>query len=131
MTIILIDTDILIDITRGVPMAVERVIKESKQYVPAISSITRKELLIGCRNKKEFNDMLKFLVRFQLIHITAKIDAIADDLLETYSLSHHLLIPDALIAATTLEQHCPLLSKNQKDFKFINNLNLLPYDSYQ
>ncbi len=127
MTIILIDTDILIDVTRKVPQAIERIAMEAQNAKPAISSVTRKELLIGCRNKDEFNKMLKFLMRFKLKYITPAIDMIADELLETYSLSHSLMIPDALIAATALEYSCCLLSKNQKDFRFIENLKLLPY----
>lgn len=50
--------------------------------------------------------MLAFLTRFH--------DETADALLETYSLSHGLRIPDALIAATALERACPLLSKKNK-----------------
>lgn len=34
---------------------------------------------------------------------------------------------DALIAATTITQNMPLLSKNQRDFRFIQELILLPY----
>nr|MDQ2686882.1 PIN domain-containing protein [Armatimonadota bacterium] len=44
-----------------------------------------------------------------------------------YRLSHGLLIPDALIAATALVHDIPLLTKNQRDFRFIAGLRLLPY----
>lgn len=37
------------------------------------------------------------------------------------------MIADMLIAATALEYESPLLSKNQKDFGFINDLNLIEY----
>lgn len=125
--IILIDTDILIDAARKVSQAVERIAAEAQRATPAVSSITRKELLVGCRDKVELGQILKFLQRFRVEVITPAIDSTADRLLETYCLSHGLMIPDALIAATALECACPLLSKNQKDFRFIEDLDLLPY----
>jgi hypothetical protein len=45
----------------------------------------------------------------------------------TYCLSHGLLIADALIAATAIALNLPLLSKNQRDYRFIEGLNLLSY----
>jgi hypothetical protein len=127
MMVLLVDTDILIDSLRGVETAIARLEREEEQTVIAISSITRKELLLGCADKMQQRKVLKFLQRFRLIRITAEIDAKADMLLEHYTLSHGLLIADALIAATAQVTDCPLLSKNQKDFKFIEGLCLLPY----
>lgn len=48
-------------------------------------------------------------------------------LLQQYRLSHGLLIADALIAATATETGIPLISKNQRDYRFIEGLQLLPY----
>ena len=36
-------------------------------------------------------------------------------------------MPDALIAATALEYGAPFITKNQRDYRFINGLNLLAY----
>jgi hypothetical protein len=47
--------------------------------------------------------------------------------LTTYYLSHELLILSVLIAATAMTLNSPLLSKNQRDYRFIPALNLLPY----
>ena len=124
---LLVDTDILIDNLRGVEAALARLEQEEQQTVLAISSVTRKELLLGCANKPQQRKVLKFLQRFALIRITAEIDTDADALLEQYALSHGLLMADALIAATARVSGCPLLSKNQKDFRFIEGLHLLPY----
>jgi predicted nucleic acid-binding protein len=49
------------------------------------------------------------------------------ELLNRYHLSHGLLIPDSLIAATALTLDVPLLSKNQRDYRFMEGLKLLPY----
>jgi predicted nucleic acid-binding protein len=42
-------------------------------------------------------------------------------------LSHGLLIADGVIAATALIHNEAFITKNQRDFRFIANLNLLPY----
>lgn len=44
--------------------------------------------------------------------------------MERYSLSHKLTIPDALIASTSLIYQFNLYTLNQKDFRFIEGLNL-------
>ena len=46
------------------------------------------------------------------------------ELMETYSLSHKLAIPDALIAFTALVYNLDLYTLNLKDFRFIESLNL-------
>jgi predicted nucleic acid-binding protein len=43
------------------------------------------------------------------------------------ALSHGLLIADALIAATALYGDQSLISKNQRDYRFITGLQLLSY----
>ncbi len=85
------------------------------------------ELIVGCRNKTELQNLDKFLRHYELIPINESISKKAVKLVETYRLSHGLLIPDALIAATAIALNIPLLSKNQKDYRFIPQLNLLVY----
>lgn len=43
-------------------------------------------------------------------------------LMEGYSLSHKLSLPDALIAATALVHDLELYTLNSKDFRFISTL---------
>jgi len=45
-------------------------------------------------------------------------------LMEKYSLSHKLSIPDALIASTALVYQQELYTLNDKDFRFISELRL-------
>jgi len=47
--------------------------------------------------------------------------------LRSYRLSHGLVIPDSLIAATAIVLNYPFITKNQRDYRFIQGLNLLPY----
>ena len=50
------------------------------------------------------------------------ISQLAIELIDTYSNSHGLLLADALIAATALENDLTILTYNIDDFKFIKNL---------
>ena len=85
------------------------------------------ELIVGCRNNIELNTLEHFLGHFQIIKINEQISDIATNLLKQYRLSHGLLIADALIAATAISLSVSFVSKNQRDYRFISNLNLLPY----
>ena len=85
------------------------------------------ELLVGCRNKNEQQALNQFLQQFEICPLSEQASDKATELMQTYTLSHGLQIPDALIAATALALNIPLLSKNQRDYRFIDNLFLLPY----
>ncbi len=124
---ILIDTDILIDISREIPTAINRFKEEKLNNKLCISVITKMELIIGCRNKIEQQKLNKFLQGFLIINVNELISNQGCQLLEKYRLSHGLLIADALIAATAIILDIPLLSKNQSDYRFIDEINLLPY----
>jgi len=117
----------LIDAARQVGEAVDCLMRIERKTVAAISVVTHMELVIGCRNKTELRDTERFLQRFQSLALTAAICDTALDLLRQYRLSHGLMIPDTLIAATAITLHQPLISKNQRDYRFIGGLQLLPY----
>lgn len=124
---IVIDTDILIDVGRNIKQALDYLKKCKYQTVLTVSIITKMELVVGCRNKNELHNMEKFLCNFELLNLSENISKKADELLLRYRLSHGLLIPDALIAATAITWNYPLISKNQRDYRFITEINLLPY----
>jgi predicted nucleic acid-binding protein len=124
---LVVDTDILIDVGRGVSEAVAYLQDAERLSTLAVSTVTQMELFIGCRNKRELGEIEKFLRRFQVIKLSEVISDTAVALLKQYRLSHNLLIPDALIAATALSLDAPLASKNQRDFRFINGLKLQGY----
>jgi len=124
---VIVDTDILIDAGRGVAHALSCLQTIDRQSALATRAVTQMELLVGSRNKREQDDIEKFLSRFQIIKITGSASDMAVDLLRRYRLSHGLLIADALIAATAVVFNAPLISKNQRDYKFIAGLDLLAY----
>ncbi len=123
----IVDTDILIDAAREISESVDQLAEIERDSTLAVSAITQMELLAGCRNKIEVQRTEKFLRRFQVLKLTESISDIALDLLHQYRLSHGLAIPDALIAATAIAWDQDFISKNQRDYKFIKRLRLLPY----
>jgi hypothetical protein len=124
---ILVDTDILIDAGRNLPDAVSFLENAENNSPLAISVVTKMELIVGCRNKTEMRSVEQFLERFNLIRLNESISDVSIDLLRRYRLSHGLLIPDAIIAATAISVNASFVTKNQKDFRFISDLNLLAY----
>lgn len=123
----MIDTDILIDVGRHTQQAIDTIKNIQLQSSLAISIVTKLELMIGCRNKSELRKLEKFLKRIHVIKLNEAISDKATELIQLYRLSHGLLIADSLIAATALSMNLPFISKNQRDYKFISGLNLLPY----
>jgi hypothetical protein len=123
----IVDTDILIDAGRGVPEAVKCLQNLKASSGLAISIITQMELMVGCRNKVELQTLENFLKQFYIIKIDQAVSDTAVDLLRSYRLSHGLLIADSLIAATAIVGNYPFITKNQRDYRFIQGLNLLPY----
>jgi predicted nucleic acid-binding protein len=125
--LILVDTDILIDVGRKATAAVDYLEYMEKQATLGVSVITQMELMVGCRNKRELRALERFLRRFSIISLNEAIADAGVTLLRRYRLSHGLLIADALIAATALTVDSPLVTKNQRDYRFIEALELLPY----
>ena len=124
---IVVDTDILIDAGRGIEDALAFLENNEPHITLSVSIITKMELIVGCRDKQELRSMEKFLCRFFVLNLNEDISTTADNLLLQYRLSHGLLIPDALIAATAISYNYSLISKNQRDFRFIEELDLEIY----
>jgi hypothetical protein len=86
------------------------------------------ELLVGCRNARAVARVQQFLRYARVMPINTVASYIAYHLMQSFSLSHGLLIPDALIAATALEYDGTLYTKNVRHFRMIPGLNVVrPY----
>ncbi|QTA83241.1 PIN domain-containing protein [Desulfonema limicola] len=59
--------------------------------------------------------------------LNEKISDKAVELIKQYRLSHGLAMPDAMIAATAIILDKEFITKNQRDYRFIKGLKLLPY----
>lgn len=83
------------------------------------------ECIQGSISNREKRVIEKYLMRFPLLPITPTSSAKAIELIRNYSNSHGLFLPDALIAATALENDLTVVTYNVNDFKFIQNLKWL------
>ena len=123
----IIDTDILIDTSRNKSEAIAYLQNLQISSNLAISAVTQMELIVGCTNKVDLRKVENFLQQFSIIKIDQDISDKSVELLKSYRLSHGLLIADSLIAATAIVWDYPLATKNQRDYRFIEELKLLPY----
>lgn len=126
---ILCDTNILIEFYKNNP----QIVQELRQIGPnqlAISPITQAELYFGALNKAELKKIRQHLSLLSQFPLDVSISAVFLQLMETYSPSHKLSLPDALIAATALVHNLELYTLNGKDFRFIPNLQLYQPVSY-
>ncbi len=83
------------------------------------------EALQGSISSEQKREIKKLIDNFPLLVITPNISRQAISLIDTYSNSHGLLLADALIAGTAIENDLTLVTYNIKDFKFINGLKYL------
>ncbi len=119
----LIDSDVLIWLTRGNAKANQRLC----QLTPwRISTITYLELAQGCRNKQELERAKQGLTAMQtiILPVTPGISERAMQLIDNYTLSHGLQLADALIASTAIEHKLILLTGNIKHFSAIPELTI-------
>jgi predicted nucleic acid-binding protein len=126
-TLTIPDTDILIGAAQRIGQALDCLNRIEQQSGLAISIITQMGLFVGCRDKTEQENTERCLQRFQVLKLDVQISGLAVSLLRQYRLSDGLRIPHTLIAATAIAWNHPLISKNQRDYRFIRKLQLLPY----
>jgi len=120
---VLCDTNIFIEIYKGNDLIIEAFEKIGQDNV-AISDVTCAELLYGARNKRELNLIRKDIDKLIVLPISSPISNQAVRLVEQFSLSHNLNLPDALIASTSIFHDLELYTLNIKDFKFLENFKL-------
>ena len=119
----LIDSDVLIWMTRGHAGAIRRL----AQLLPwQLSAATYIELAQGCRSKAELAQVKNGLALSdaRILPITIDISDRALALIDSHALSNGLQLGDALIAATALEHGLTLLSGNAKHFSKLPGLAL-------
>src|SRR5271168_6024 len=115
----LIDTDVMIDLSRGNADAANYLDSLSD---PAISIVTAQELIVGARDKRDLSAIDSLVSAYLVIHIDKAIGQLAYALLKRYAKSDGLRTFDSLIAATAIEQDCALVSRNRKHFAMIGGL---------
>ena len=123
MSAMLIDSDVLIWLTRGHVGAAQRL-----HALPTwkISAVTYIELAQGCRDKADLARLKKGLAarNTEIVQITPSISQRAAELIDTLALSHGMRLADALIAATAIEIEAMLITANGKHFSAVEGLTI-------
>lgn len=122
--IYLCDTCVLIDFLKG-KTEIHQKLSHDREQGLGMSSVTYMELMVGALNKREVSIIKKAFADFEILEISESISIKAKNLIEKFTKSHGLQIPDALIGATALELGLPLYTTNIKDFHFIPGLTLV------
>ena len=118
----LVDTDVLIDVSRNNEAAIDFLDQLGDSW--SISIITALELIVGARNKNEVTQIDQLIAAYSAIPLTAEIGNSSYGLLRQFAKSHGLRVFDSLIAATALEKDLTLATKNKKHFQMISTLKL-------
>ena len=118
----LVDTDVLIDVSRSNDAAIDFLDQLGDSW--SISIITALELIVGARNKKEVAQIDQLVAAYSAIPLTAKIGNSSYDLLRQFAKSHGLRVFDSLIAATAIDEDLTLVTKNKRHFQMISILKL-------
>lgn len=119
----LFDTDVIIWALRGNVRAAAAIDRADSLQ---ISVVTYMELIHGARNKHELQATQKALANldFQILALSENIGHRASIYLEEYALKSNIGVPDALIAATAVENGQRLCTANAKDYRAITEMQL-------
>jgi predicted nucleic acid-binding protein len=120
---ILCDTNALIQFYKN-DQAVVRAFRQIGLNNLSISIVTQAELYYGALNKRELQQIKNHLSSLHCYPLDIHVSQTFLLLMESFSLSHKLSIPDALIAATALVHNIELYTFNTKDFHYIPKLSL-------
>lgn len=123
----LLDTDVLIDVQRGYPPAVQWISALSE--APSVPALVIMELIQGAQNTQQVRQALKLVAPLPVTWVseTDCVRALSD--FTAYHLSHGLGLLDSLIAACALSRSAVLCTLNKKHFKVIPGLRIeQPYE---
>lgn len=119
----LIDSDVLIDLSRGKTAA--RAFIDGLREGWGISQVSALELIVGARDNRELGEIDVFLSAYVIVPLRSSTGTRAYQLLKRYAKSHGLHVFDSLVAATAIEEGLTLVTKNRKHFEMIEGLNLV------
>lgn len=124
-TLILFDTDVLIDYLRGHPDAQAELLAAPADG-RAISAISVMELLVGAHSRHELTTIEAFVKRSfsAVLEVDEGVSLEARSLIASFALSRGLRIPDALIAATARRRGLRLVTGNLRHFSFVPDLDV-------
>jgi predicted nucleic acid-binding protein len=118
----LIDSDVLIDVSRGKQTAREYVNALPEGW--AISQASAMEVIVGARDRIDLAAIDAFLSELVIVPLRASTGTRAYELLKTYTKSHGLHVFDSIIAATAMQDGLTLVTKNRRHFDMIQGLSM-------
>lgn len=122
----LLDTDVLIDVQRGYPPAIEWF--AGLRTCPAVPGFVVMELIQDAGNSRQLQQAMKLVEPLPVIWPSRVDCARALEHFRTWHLSHRLGLLDALIAACALGASATLCTFNIKHYQLIPQLTLAqPY----
>lgn len=125
---IMFDTDILVDLNRGLKDCEKFFDNLPEDLITCISPISKMELFAGCRNKAEEKDVEELLSDFVILPIRAKESLEACNLYIRFHLSHGVGILDSFIASCAIGSNIVLYTKNEKHFRIFPGIKVTrPY----
>lgn len=125
---ILLDSDVLIDLLRRYPPATEWFDALLDDQDLAVSGYVVMELIQGCRNKAEQERVQRELASYGVVWLSPLDCGRALDVFATYRLSHNAGLLDVLIGQTAVALGLPLHTFNQRHYSFIPGMQTIqPY----
>jgi len=124
---VLLDTDIMIDLLRGYPPALIflETLGENEILLPGFVVM---ELIQGSKNKTEQKKLEKELLPYKKVWPSSRTCDEALHVFSKYHLSHSLGLLDALIGQMAVALNLPIHTFNQKHYSAIPNLKTVqPY----
>ncbi len=120
---IVVDSDIIIDVLRGLKSTKEKLKKLAKENDLFISGITEAEIFAGkdMEAEKKKKLVLDFLSKFEKVNPDNAILQKAGEFRRKYKIS----LLDCIIAATAYKLKAKLLTRNVRDFEKIKEIELV------
>jgi predicted nucleic acid-binding protein len=125
---ILLDSDVLIDLLRQHPPAVGWFDALDEEDELAVPGYVVMELIQGCRNKAELERVQRELATYGVAWLSPGDCNEALEVFAAYRLSHGAGLLDVLIGQTAVALRVPLHTFNQRHYSFIPRLQTVqPY----
>lgn len=125
---ILLDSDVMIDLLRQHPPAIQWFDQLDEAEELALPGFVVMELIQGCRNKTEQERLQRELAGYGVVWPSADECDQALRVFTQYRLSHNAGLLDVLIGQTAVALDVPLHTFNQKHYGFIPGMRTVqPY----
>jgi len=126
---ILLDSDVMIDLLRQYPPAMQWFDALDEDEEIALSGYVVMELIQGCRNRAEQERVQRVLAPSGIVWLSPADCDKALEVFTRYHLSHNAGLLDVLVGQTAIALDVPLHTFNQKHYRFMAELQTIqPYE---